>query len=157
MDAAQGLALQDHALGRLGVAVPHFRAFQRDEDSGSQSALIRLMGGVPLAEPPMEDVVDGMAGIISRTADYKNYKNAIGYSFRFYSTEMIKNGRIKLLSVDGVPPTLENIENGTYPLTSEFYAVTRSDASENTKKMLSWITSPQGMSLVEKTGYIPIK
>ncbi len=142
----------------LGVGnMGKIRAFQRDEGSGSQSALVRLMGGVPLAEPPTEDVVDGMAGIISRTADYKNYKNAIGYSFRFYSTEMIKNGRIKLLSVDGVPPTLENIGNGTYPLTSEFYAVTRGDASENTKKMLSWITSPQGMSLVEKTGYIPIK
>ncbi len=55
--------------------------------------------------------------------------------------------------MDGVAPTLENIENGDYPLASYFYAVTRSDADENTLKLLNWITSEQGQALVEKCGY----
>ncbi len=133
------------------------RAFQRNAGSGSQSALLRLMGDIPLMEPPTEDVIDGMGGIIVQTADYKNYKNAIGYSFRFYSTEMVKNDQIKLLSIDGVAPTLENIENGTYPIASEFYAVTRKDSGENVQKLLEWILSPQGQKLIELTGYTPIK
>ncbi|MBQ6823536.1 MAG: substrate-binding domain-containing protein [Clostridia bacterium] len=138
----------------LGVKkLGKIRAFQRDEGSGSQSTLQRLMGDTPLMTPPKEDVVAGMGGIIRKTADYKNYANAIGYSFRFYSTEMVQNDQIKLLSVNGVAPTIENIENGSYPLASEFYAVTRSDASESTKQLVEWMVGPQGQELIEKTGY----
>lgn len=132
------------------------KAFQRDEGSGSQSALVRLMGETPLADPPKENVVAGMGGIISKTADYKNHKNAIGYSFRFYCTEMVQNNQIKLLNVNGIAPTVENIENGTYPIASQFYAVTRSDADANTQLLLEWILGSQGQQLIEQTGYTPL-
>lgn len=141
-------------LGARGMG--EIRAFQRDEGSGSQSALIRLMQDKPLIEPPQADVIAGMGGIISKTADYKNYKNAIGFSFRFYSTEMVENNSIKLLSVDGVYPDIRNIESGAYPLTSEFYAVVRKDGSENVKLLLDWITGEQGRELIERAGYTPI-
>lgn len=141
----------------LGVnKLGKIRAFQRDEGSGSQTALQNLMGDLPLITPPKEDVVMGMGGIISQTADYKNYANALGYSFRFYSNEMVGNNQIKLLSVEGKEPTPQNIENGSYPLASSFYAVTRSDASENTQKLLEWLTGPQGQELIKKTGYTPL-
>jgi phosphate transport system substrate-binding protein len=132
------------------------KAFQRDEGSGSQSALVRLMGETPLADPPKENVVAGMGGIISKTADYKNHKNAIGYSFRFYCTEMVQNNQIKLLNVNGVAPTVENIEDGTYPIAAQFYAVTRSDADANTQLLLEWIQGSQGQQLIEQTGYTPL-
>ncbi len=142
----------------LGVkGLGKIRAFQREEGSGSQSNLERLMEGKELMEPIKEDVVSGMGGIISRTADYKNYKNAIGYSFRFYSTEMVKNNMIKLLKINGIAPTVENIENGTYPISGNFYAITRSDMDENTKKLLEWIQGEEGQRLIEMTGYTPIK
>ncbi len=141
----------------LGVSgLGEIRAFQREEGSGSQSTLIKLMAGKSLAEPQKEDVVDGMGGIISRTADYKNYKNAIGYSFRFYSTQMVKNNQIKLLKINGIEPSLENIENGTYPIAGNFYAVTRSNPSENTLRLLEWIKSEEGQKLIELTGYTPL-
>ncbi len=131
------------------------RPFQRSPGSGSQSTLISLMGDVPLMEPEKEDVSGDMGGIVSRTADYRNYRNAIGYSFLFYATVMNPNAGIRLLSVGGVAPTRENIENGTYPLGGTFYAVTRSDADENTLALLEWICGPQGQELVEKAGYTP--
>ncbi len=141
----------------LGVGgLGEITAFQRDEGSGSQSALQRIMAGKTLITPPQEEIIGGMGGIIKQTADYKNFKNAIGFSFRFYSTEMVKNNQIKLLSMNGIAPTLENIENGTYPIASEFYAVTRSDASENTKKLLEWVAGEQGQKIVELTGYTPV-
>ncbi len=142
----------------LGVeSFGKIKAFQRDKGSGSQSTLEKLMAGKNLVEPLKEDVIDGMGGIIKKTADYKNYKNALGYSFRFYSTEMVKNNEIKLLSVNGVYPSLENIENGTYPLASYFYAVTRKDSGENVEKLLGWITGKQGQRIIEKTGYTPLE
>ncbi len=133
------------------------RAFQRDEGSGSQTALIKLMDDKELMKPIEENVIGGMGGIISKTADYKNYKNAIGYSFRYYSQEMVNNNQIKLLNIEGIEPNLNNIENGTYPIASEFFAVTRANADENTKKLLDWVLSNQGQELVEKTGYTPVR
>lgn len=133
------------------------RAFQRPQDSGSQTALQNLMGNVPLMEAPTEDVVSGMGGIISEVAEYKNYKNAIGYTFRYYSTEMVKNKEIKLLPIDGIVPSTENIRNGTYPIASEFYAVTAGTDNPNVQKLLDWILSPQGQALVEKAGYVSVK
>ena len=133
------------------------RAFQRDEGSGSQTALVKLMGDKELINPIEENVIGGMGGIISKTADYKNYKNAIGYSFRYYSQEMVNNNQIKLLNIEGIEPNLKNIENGTYPIASEFFAVTRTDADENTKKLLDWVLSNQGQELVKRTGYTPVR
>ena len=140
----------------LGADLGQIRAFQRDEGSGSQTALQNLMAGRTLMTPPKEDVVTGMGGIIEQTADYKNYKNAIGYSFRFYSTELVKNNQIKLLSLDGVAPTKENIENGTYPIASEFYAVTTQHSNPNCQALLEWICGRQGQRIIDETGYVPI-
>ncbi len=141
----------------LGVKMPgKIIAFQRSEGSGSQSALQRLMGDTPLAPAPKDREILDMGGIIESVGDYRNFKNAIGFSFRFYATEMVNGEDVKLLSVNGAAPTAENIANGTYPISEPFYAVTRSDAGENTKKLLEWILSEQGQKLIEKTGYVGI-
>ena len=69
---------------------------------------------------------------------------------------MVKNKHIKLLSLNGVYPSEENIDNGTYPISSNFFAVTRRDKSVNVQKFLDWMTSEEAQSLVKKTGYTPI-
>ena len=138
------------------------RAFQRAENSGSQSALQRLMGDTPIVEPEREDVVADMGGIISQVASYRNYKNAIGFSFRYYSTQMVANNQIRLLSLDGVPPTTETILDGSYPISSAFYAVTASPIGQPAPEsrnpqlaaLLEWILSPQGQWIIEETGYV---
>jgi len=140
----------------VGGSNDRIRAFQRPEGSGSQTALRKLMAGKPLITPPQEDVVNGMGGIIAETAQYRNHRNALGYSFLFFATEMVRNGNIRLLTIDGVAPTRENIANGTYPLSAEFYAVTRNTDHPNVERFIEWILSPQGQSLVEKTGYTPL-
>ena len=141
----------------LGVeGLGSIRAFQRPENSGSQTRLQRLMGDTPLMEAPRQDVATGMGEIIRQTADYKNHKNAIGYSFRFYATEMAANDQIKLLKIEGVAPTEANIADNSYPLTGTFYAVTRKDAGENVQKLLEWIQGPQGQELIARVGYTPL-
>lgn len=68
----------------LGGRNEKIKVFQRPVNSGSQTILLKIMGSNQLIEPLKNEVVDGMGGIIEQTADYKNYKNAIGYSFLFY-------------------------------------------------------------------------
>ncbi len=131
-------------------------AFQRNKGSGSQTALINFMGDAEIINPIETKRADGMGGIVKYVADYKNYSNAIGYSFLFYATEMVKENSIKLLAIDGISPTRENVANKTYPLTSEFYAVTAGTKNPNVDKLIDWILSEQGQQLIEKTGYTPI-
>jgi phosphate transport system substrate-binding protein len=125
------------------------KAFQRNPNSGSQTALIRLMGETPLMNPPKVDQRGGMGDIIRVTADYKNYKNAIGFSFRYFTNVMVKNQEIKLLKINGVAPTLENIHNGSYPLAAKFYAITREDnKNANVDKMLLWFQGEEARELI---------
>lgn len=132
------------------------RAFQRPENSGSQTALQVLMKDVPIMEPPKENVASGMGEIINEVSQYRNFENAIGYTFRYYSQEMVRNKQIKLLSINGVAPTKETIRNGEYPMTMNFYIVTAGTENPNVQKLIDWVLSPQGQSLIEKVGYVPI-
>ena len=142
----------------LGGKNEEIVAFQRNEGSGSQSMLIRFMGDVPIMEPPIERVNDLMAGIVEQVANYKSKSGSIGFSFRYYMEGIIKNPDIKLLAVDGVKPTVENIKQKTYPITGPLYAVTYSgNDKENVEKLLQWILSDEGKAIIEKTGYAVIK
>ena len=142
----------------LGGKDETIRPFQRNENSGSQTAFAYFMRGKTIMEPPVEDVAGEMGGIISQTADYANYGNSIGFSFRFYVNEMVKNDEVKILKINGIYPDLETIRNGTYPLSSSFFAITLADNNKpNVSKFLNWIGSKQGQYLVERTGYCPIR
>jgi phosphate transport system substrate-binding protein len=133
------------------------RAFQRPEGSGSQSALIKVMNGIPLMDPPSEDIVSAMGGIIKETTNYSNRTNAIGYSFRHFSQEMVHNGKIKNIAVDGILPTKEAIKNETYPIVAEFYAITAGSENPHIEEFIKWMQSEQGQKIVELTGYVPLK
>ncbi|MCH8528162.1 MAG: substrate-binding domain-containing protein [Kiritimatiellae bacterium] len=140
----------------VGGANQAIRPFQRPENSGSQTMLQHLMEGRTLMRPPTEDVVAGMGGIINQTANYRNYRGSIGYSFRYFASEMVQEGEIRFLEVDGVAPTRENIKNGTYPLTTNLYAVTTRTSGLQAERLLEWILSDQGQEIVRRTGYTPV-
>jgi phosphate transport system substrate-binding protein len=132
-------------------------AYQRPENSGSQTVLQSIMSGEKIMPPMMEGFAPEMGGMIAGVAQYYNYTGAIGYSFLFYVTKMFDSDGIKTLAIDGVAPARETIANGSYPFVKTAYAVTiEGRESENTKKFIEWITGEQGQYLVDKTGYVPI-
>jgi phosphate transport system substrate-binding protein len=113
------------------------------------------MGGTPIMKPLKEDVPEGMGGIIEQVADYRNFNNAIGFSFRFFATGMKANPDIKLLAIDGIEPNPENIASGQYPFTASLYAITLKENPKPTiKPFLEWMQGSQGQELVEMIGYI---
>ena len=140
----------------VGGRNQRIRAFQRPENSGSQTALQKIMGDTPLQAAPRENIAGDMGGIIDRVSDYYNFSDALGYSFLFYSTQMTAKKAIKLLNIDGITPNHANIRAGRYPFTNDFYAVTVAGReSDNVRQLLDWVQSPQGQELVQKTGYVP--
>ena len=133
-------------------------AFQRNEGSGSQSMLKRFMQGTKLMDPPKEHVIDTMSGITDVVSNYRNYSNSIGFSFRYYMEGIIKNPDIKLISIDGVAPTKDNISSDSYPITTNLYAVTyKGNSNPNVKLLIDWILSDEGQKIIENTGYARIK
>lgn len=133
-------------------------AFQRPKNSGSQTRMEYFMGDVPLKEPLTAEFEVSMVGVVSSVAGYQNKKNAIGYSFRYYATQMVlpdDSGHMKFLSLDGVYPSPENIADNSYPLTGQLYAVSLADNdNEYVGKLLEFMTSEQGRQIVSETGYI---
>ena len=133
-------------------------AFQRNEGSGSQSMLERFMGDTPIMNAPVDQRNDFMSGIIEEVADYKNKSSSIGFSFRYYVEGIIQNPDIKMISIDGVAPTVENIKNGTYPITTPLYAVSYKDnPNPNVQILLDWILSAEGQKIIENTGYVGVQ
>ncbi|MBR3967343.1 MAG: substrate-binding domain-containing protein [Clostridia bacterium] len=83
---------------------------------------------------------------------------SIGFSFRYYMNGIVENENVKILSMNGIAPTPENIKNGTYPVIAEFYAIYREDnENENIPLLIDWLLSDEGQTLIEKNGYIGIK
>lgn len=141
----------------LGFHEGEIMAFQRNEGSGSQSMFLRFMGDVTPETPPMEKVNDFMAGIYDDVANYKNAKGSIGFSFRYYFESIIARDDVKMISVDCVAPTAENIRSGAYPITADLYAVSwEGNPNENVQALLDWVLGPQGQYLIEETGYVPL-
>lgn len=111
----------------------------RLENSGSQSTMKAFMKGTEMKSNPL--------GFLGRS---------IGFSFRFYVSDVAENGGIKILSVNGVYPDKENISNKSYPVVADFYAVYRKDnENENVKKVIDFLLSDEGKKIIEETGYVP--
>lgn len=132
-------------------------AFQRPENSGSQSGMISLvMKGKKMMEPEKETIAQSMADIVDVISDYDNGKQAIGYSYYYYATTMYSSNAMKLLSINGVAPTYENIQTGLYDIQTAYYAVIRKNEPENsdTRKLLDLMKSERGQNVAKEAGYV---
>lgn len=79
--------------------------------------------------------------------------NAIGYA----SVASVKD-TVKMISVEGVTPTTETIQNGTYRLQRNFVFVTKKNAelSETAKSFFDFATSGAADGLIVKAGAVPV-
>lgn len=66
------------------------------------------------------------------------------------------NDTVKALSVNGVEPTAENIENGSYEIQRPFNIVTGDSESELASDFISYIMSSDGQAIISENGYIAI-
>ena len=115
-------------------------AMHRNKGSGSQTALEKLMGSVPIKP------------------DYTTLNGSpIGFSFRYYVTGMLGEGGVKILKINGIEPTTQTIADGSYPIAGGVYAIYRKgETNENVYKAVDFMLSPKGQKIIEQSGYIPV-
>ena len=132
-------------------------AYQRPANSGSQSGMLELvMKNTKIMEAPKENIASGMADIIDVISDYNNKDTAIGYSYYYYATKMYTSDTIKLLSINGVKPTYDNIKDGLYNIQTAYYAVIRKSEAEDSpaRKLLNAMKSSNGQNIAKEAGYV---
>ena len=87
-------------------------------------------------------------GIIKTTVTQA--ENAIGYiSFGYVDST------VKLLAIDDILCSSDNILYGTYPISRNLYFVTRESPAGLVKSFIDFIISPEGQEVVAQQGFVP--
>jgi len=134
-------------------------AFQRGEDSGSQTLFKKLLiQGGELMTPPSELAPAEMGELVDSIADYNNSANAIGFSVYYYIDQMYSKPGLRLLTVDGVTPSNDTLADGSYPLCNDFYAVIHPDAAADSpeRRLYDWLDTDAGQDCIKKSGYVAV-
>ena len=150
--------------------------YQRNSDSGSQTAMVDFMDGVPLTATPFYNPisVSSMSGMIS---DVRKNKNSIGYNIYSWSLrealELLtlktepswymsldmgpetQNKGIKLIAVDGIMPSDETLASDTYPLRVYTYSY-YNKSNEKGKALTDWLLTEEGQKVIAGGGYVGI-
>lgn len=123
-------------------------AINRDVSSGTFETWLEmvLQGARFRPDAQMQTSSGGVSHAVSGN------KYAIGYIGLGYVTP-----KVKVLSINGVMPSLETVRSGQYPLARELYMFTRPDPPPLALDFLKFLTSSDGRRLVEKEGFISVE
>lgn len=133
-------------------------AFQRNPGSGSQTAMEEMvMNGEMMMEAPSGWRIMAMGMLVEFVAEYQNNSSSIGYTYKYYIDRLYKNPNIKIIKVDGVEPSDENVKNKSYPFTAPYNGVIRSSDIDGVGgKFLDWMLSEEGQKVIAQAGYVPL-
>ncbi|HEX2981807.1 MAG TPA: PstS family phosphate ABC transporter substrate-binding protein, partial [Anaerolineaceae bacterium] len=93
-------------------------------------------------------------GIISEVRDNPN---AIGYDGLGYVTPEVKVlGVAAVGSSNYVLPTVESVNNNTYPIARDLYMYTNGEPTGAVKAYLDWIRSADAQNVVLELGFVPV-
>ncbi len=150
----------------LGGSDSTLAAYCRNTDSGSHAQMENfILDGNEINESISKERTSVMMSSILTEVDDYNRKNkgsfAMGYSLYYYyfNNQMFLGPvDLKLMSIDGIAPTEETIANGTYPYTTNYYAVIRD--GENNPRVDAFAELMQGEfgdAIVQLSGLGAIK
>ena len=122
----------------------------RETGSGTKSAFMELLGLKGKADPSGVIIATGTAAVL---AEVKNNEYAIAYDSLGYVTD-----DVKMLKVDGVEATIENIKNGSYKISRPLqvvYQESKVGASAADTAYLAFLKSSEAQTIISDNGYVP--
>jgi phosphate transport system substrate-binding protein len=86
-------------------------------------------------------------------------RQGIGYTFRYYDTYMAHMPEVRIISIDGIPPTAEMIGKRAYLFVTEVFLAWRDDLPTPSPAQVvrDFLMSEAGQRVVAESGYVPIK
>ena len=126
----------------------------REDGSGTRGAFVELLG---VEDEDGNDMTTVSAEISNSTEvviqSVAGNTGAIGYISLGSLDDTVKG-----VKIDGVEPTAENIENGSYTVSRPFNVATKGElTNEAAQDFMNYIMSAEGQAVVEEEGYIPVE
>ncbi|MBN2809479.1 MAG: phosphate ABC transporter substrate-binding protein [Deltaproteobacteria bacterium] len=144
--------LQDIFRGRLtnwqqvGGADKAIAVFTRDEGSGTR----KVFSKKALMEKEITNKSLVVASNGAMKAAVSHNPGAIGYVSLGYLDESVAP-----VALDGVEPSLANVQNGEYTVVRGLYSNTRGEARGLSKSFIDFLFSPAGREIISRNGLIP--
>ena len=133
--------------------------YYRDDQSGSQR-LFEKMVFKGLELPDYEKLgfayMDEMSTIVDIVIDDPY---SIGYSIMTYLDDVYENENLKVFAVDGIVPSVNTVENSTYPYHTQGYVVIRSDEPKDSpaRRLYNWFGSSVCNEMLIACGITPLQ
>lgn len=123
----------------------------RDLGGGASQVFDEIvMKGTPISKEAIQlPSMGALAGKVQDNVD------AIGY----VSVGLVQQnkGKISVLSVDTINPTVENISNGTYKLSRPLLLLAKTKLDDQQQEFLNYLLSEKGTKVLESMGFVPTK
>ena len=120
----------------------------RDTASGTRTSFDELV----MAD---KEVISSMKTKNSNGAVHTTVREtpgAIGYVSLGYVDDAVKG-----LKINGVDPTVKNIQDGNYTLSRNLSMFTDGEPQGLAKEFITFVLSEEGQSIIEKEGFVPLK
>ena len=123
----------------------------REDGSGTKSAFMEIIGLKGKTDVSGVIVASNTASVLQ---EVKGNPLAIGYDSLGYVTD-----DVKMLKVDGIAATVENIKNGTYKISRPLNVVYQESkvASEVNTAFLTFLQSSDAQKIISDNGYVSTK
>lgn len=128
----------------------------REDGSGTRGAFIEIVGileknsnGDKVDRTYIEAVVQNSTDAVMTTVAGDEY--SIGY----ISLGSL-NDKVKAVNIEGVKPTSENVQNGSYKIARPFNIAYKGELSDLSKDFLDFILSEEGQEIIKNEGYVQI-
>ncbi len=131
----------------------------REEGSGTRGAFIELTGVQQKnAEGKDQDYTYAEADFVNGTSlvitTVAGNEYAVGYASL---SSVLHNDTVKMVKVNGVEPSTENILNETYPIARPFNVVTKGELTDELAiDFMAFVMSKQGQAVVAEDGLVPV-
>ena len=73
-----------------------------------------------------------------------------------FSQIVTENRNLRFVPIDGVEPTLENFEAGSYPYEKVFYLVYSANEEAAARRLLAFLRTATGQDILRTTGNVPV-
>lgn len=144
------------ACGKSASSAQTISVVSREEGSGTRGAFVELFGIEEEKDGEKVDLTTSSAIVTNSTAvmltTVAGDEQAIGYT----SLGALDDS-VKAVSIDGVKPSVANVENDSYKISRPFNIVTKAKVSDAAQDFISFIMSSDGQKVVEKDGYISVE
>jgi phosphate transport system substrate-binding protein len=132
----------------LGGADRKINIYTRDEASGTREVFWKK--GLDKGQ-----ISPGAHVVVSNGA----MKSAIAqdpYGIGYVSVGHVDE-TVAVVALDGVAPSIETVQDGTYKIARGLYSNTKGEPVGLTKKFIDFLYTPEGKKIIEKQGFIPTK